>query len=188
MKAVLLLCLGIIACGPSGAADADDQAPVALLAEIRPGVPLDSLLYLIDNHLVQAMAGGLDDEGTTEFLRAEALSDRLLEARAPFEWIEGDAYSLQSRLRQVQSAADRVRAQIQTAAPREQTLGDLRTLRNDVVQLRRALTLGGTRAPPDIYELLASDTVRLAPGAGAEPSGPTAPRGPQPLGSPVPPP
>ena len=47
---------------------------------------------------------------------------------------------------------------------------------------------GGTRAPPDIHELLASDTVRLGPGAGAEPSGPAAPRGPQPLGSPVPPP
>lgn len=190
MRAVLLLCIAVIACGPSDAADASDQPSVALLAEIRPGMPLDSLLYMIDSHLVQAMAGGMDDEAMVEFLRAEALTDRLLEARAPFQWLTAERYSVEARLRQIQSAADRVRSQVQTAAPREQMLADLRTLRRDVVQLRRALAQGGTRAPPDIYQLLASDTVRLPPGAGAEGGSapPAQPSGPQPIGTPLPPP
>lgn len=188
MRVVLLLCLGIIACGPSDAADASEQASVSILAEIRQGMPLDSLLFMIDSHLVRAMAGGMDSESTIQFLRAEALTDRLLEARAPFEWIVAEGYSVESRLRQIQSSADRVRAQVQTAAPRDQMLGDLRNLREEVVQLRRALTRGGTRAPPDIHELLASDTVRLRAGAGAEGPAAPPPSGPQPIGTPVPPP
>jgi len=185
MRAVLLLCIALAACGPSDAADAADPASVAILAEIRAGMPLDSLLYMIDEHLVRATAGGMEGDAALQFLRAEALTDRLLEARAPFEWLTSERYSVEARLRQIQSSADRVRAQVQTAAPREIMLQDLRTLRNEVVQLRQALTKGGTRAPPDIHQLLASDTVRLRPGAGAEGAAPAAPSGPQPLGTPI---
>jgi hypothetical protein len=106
----------------------------------------------------------------------------------PFEWIPSERYSLESKLRQIQSSADRILAQLRTAAPRQQMLQDLRTLRTDVARLRQTVAAGGAPAPVPIERLL-SDTV-LASGVPITPSGtPDTPRpaGAAPLGSPVPP-
>ncbi|MGH7465600.1 MAG: hypothetical protein ACREK1_10535, partial [Longimicrobiales bacterium] len=99
-------------CGPVAPPDESPQATIALMAELRPGTPLDEMLEMLDRHLVNAMAGQLDGSAGEEFLRAEAITDRLLEARMPFEWIPSENYSLESKLRQIQSSADRVLAQL----------------------------------------------------------------------------
>ena len=131
------------ACGPTSPPDSSPQATIEVMAEIRPGTPLDELLVRLDRHLVNAMAGELDGDAGDEFLRAEAMTDRLLEARMPFEWIPAESYSLESKLRQIQSSADRILAQLRTAAPRQQMLQDLRALRTDVARLRQMVAAGG---------------------------------------------
>jgi len=185
---ICLVCVAsAVACGPRQPDDGSEQAAVAIMAQVRPGEPLDSMLWRLDQHLVNAMTGQLEDESLDELHRAEALTDRLLEARMPFEWITGDQYSVQSRLRQIQSLADRVIAEVETMAPRDQLLLDLRELRGEVVELREALSKGGTRAPPSIEQLLSADSSRpppvAAPGQADNNAAPTAP--PAPLGVPV---
>ena len=143
---------------------------------------------MLDRHLVNAMAGQLDGSAGEEFLRAEAMTDRLLEARMPFEWIPSESYSLESKLRQIQSSADRVLAQLRTAAPTPQMLQDLRLLRTDVARLRQIVAAGGASAPIPVNRLLSGDTAESVGGAVA-PSGapdPQAASPPRPLGTPVP--
>jgi hypothetical protein len=183
--AFILSVLIAAACAPTPPEETAVQSAAAVMLEVRPGTPLDSMLFMLDDLLARAMAGRLDGESVIDFRRAEALTDRLLEASLPFEWIPGEQYSLESRLRQIQSAADRVLAQLETGAPREPMLAELRALRNDVVALRETVARGGTRAPPPIERLLRfGDTTAVTPAAG--PPRPATPRGPQPLGRPMP--
>ena len=185
-KIILITVAIAAACGPRQPDDASpERATVAVLAEFRAGAPLDSMLWRLDQHLVNAMNGQLEGDAIAEFRQAEALTDRLLEARIPFEWISDEQYSVQSRLRQIQSLADRVLAQIETMAPREQLLLDLRELRSDVVRLRQAIARGGGRAPPSIEELLANDSSRPPPVATPAQPDPAPALGPVPLGIPV---
>jgi hypothetical protein len=165
------------------------ETTAAVMSELRPGMPLDDMLHVLDEHLVAAMQGRMEGEAVLNFRRAEAISDRLLEARQPFEWIPAAQYSLESRLRQVQSSADRILAQLETGASRDTMLMDLRTLRTEVVQLRETIARGGSRSPPPLDRLLA-DTIahRRAPIGIGQPAQPAAPTGPQPIGTPIPPP
>lgn len=180
----LFTCI-LAACGPTPPAEESSQAAIAVMAEIRPGTPLDSMLFLLDRHLVNAMAGQMESEALDEFRRAEAITDRLLEARMPFEWITAEQYSLESKLRQIQSGADRVNAQVRTGVPRIQMLQDLRSLRSDVARLRQTIAGGGTTAPVPVSQLLSGDTaagiVRPMDVTGQ----PDNPAGPRPLGTPV---
>lgn len=188
--APILLITLVAACGPTTVPDDAPEATIAVMAEVRPGTPLDEMLEMLDQHLVNAMAGQLDGNAGDEFLRAEAITDRLLEARMPFEWIPSESYSLESKLRQIQSSADRIMAQLRTAAPRSQMLQDLRTLRSEVALLRQTVAVGGAPAPVPVDRLLSGDTV-LTRAQSITPSGtPDAPTraGPAPLGTPVPPP
>jgi hypothetical protein len=187
----LILSVSVItACGAAPPDEPPMQATAAIMTELRPGTPLEELLHMLDEHLVRAMAGRMEGEAVSDFRRAEAITDRLLEARLPFEWFAHEQYSLQSRLRQIQSMADRVLAMQETGAPRDAMLTDLRLLRTEVVRLRQAVAQGGTRAPPPIHRLLVGDTVGAgevrAGAAGSVPAGP--PSGPQPIGAPVRPP
>jgi hypothetical protein len=189
MKHLLLTVLVAVgACAPPADNDAPERATLAIMTELRAGMPLDDMLRLLDEHLVRAMAGRMEGSSVDDFRRAEAISDRLLEARPPFEWIASEQYSLESRLRQIQSALDRVLAQLQTGAPRDTMLRDLRVLRTDVVRLRQTLAAGGTRAPPSIHQLLRGDTARPPPVRGGATPDPPVPSGPRPLGTPVGPP
>jgi hypothetical protein len=93
--------------------------------------------------------------------RAEAITDRLLDSRLPFEWLTAERYSVDARLRQIQALADRVTAQLRTRAPRESALEDARALRGDVQRLQAELAEGGGAAPTPLEQLLsAADTVR----------------------------
>ncbi|HSK20031.1 MAG TPA: hypothetical protein VK912_12845 [Longimicrobiales bacterium] len=175
------------ACGPTSPPDSSPQATIEVMAEIRPGTPLEELLERLDRHIVNAMAGELEGDAGDEFLRAEAMTDRLLEARMPFEWIPAESYSLESKLRQIQSSADRILAQLRTAAPRQQMLRDLRALRTDVARLRQTVAAGGAPAPVPVERLLSGDTADIT-ASPIRPSGaPDAQRrtGPAPLGTPV---
>lgn len=188
---VLLLaaCLAA-ACGPrTSDAEGSTQATIAVMAEIRPGTPLEDMLEMLDRHLVNAMSGEMEGDAVDEFRHAEAITDRLLEARMPFEWIPAEHYSLESKLRQIQSSADRVLAQVRTGTPRPIMLQDLRMLRTDVARLRQRVAAGGTQAPPPIEQLLARDTTGRGSGPGAAGATPdTPPAGPRrPLGTPIPP-
>lgn len=186
--ALSLLVLLAAACGPEPPVDEPPlRTSAAVMLDVRPGMPLDSMLYMLDSLLVNALTGRLEGEAVTDFRRAEALTDRLLEARLPFEWIPSEQYSVQSRLRQIQSRADRVLAQLVTGASREPMLRELRELRDDVVRLRRTIAQGGTRAPPPIERLLQYGDTRAGPrpGGPAGPAAPARPTGPRPLGTPV---
>lgn len=184
---LLPLILLAAACGPTTLPDDSPEATIEVMAEIRPGTPLDEMLERLDQHLVNAMAGQLEGDAGNEFLRAEAITDRLLEARMPFEWIPSQDYSLESKLRQIQSSADRVLAQLRTAAPRPQMLQELRNLRADVAMLRQTVAAGGESAPVAVDRLLSGDTAMIIEGAvtptGTPDTQPAA--APPPLGTPV---
>jgi hypothetical protein len=78
-------------------------------------------------------------------------------------------------------------AEVETMAPRDQLLNDLRDLRTEVVRLRDAIAEGGTRAPPSIEQLLSNDSSRPPPVAAPAraDNAPAAPAGPRPLGVPI---
>ncbi|MBR9990066.1 MAG: hypothetical protein KFH98_09940 [Gemmatimonadetes bacterium] len=187
--ALLLLTSFIAACGPPALPQDSTRATIEVMAAIRPGTPLEEMLERLDQHLVNAMSGQLDGSAGEEFLLAEALSDRLLEARMPFEWIPSEGYSLESKLRQIQSSADRILAQLRTSAPRQQTLQDLRNLRTEVARLRQTVAAGGAPAPVPIGRLLSGDTANTTAAAPLTPSASpdvSTPASAAPLGTPVP--
>jgi hypothetical protein len=185
-----LLMTLLAACGPTPQDELPLQSAAAIMLEVRPGAPLDSLLYTLDSYLARAQEGWLEGEAATDFRRAEALTDRLLEARMPFQWIPDQQYSLESRLRQIQSLADRVLAMLDTGVQRDTVLAELDILREEVIRTRQIVARGGTRAPPPIERLLELGAdARAAGGAGAagqQPGGPPPPTGPRPLGQAVP--
>lgn len=188
--AALLLVLFAAACGPASSTEGDAGATIAVMDEIEAGMPLDSMLALLEWQLEIALEGRLEGSAVDEYRIAEAISDRLLEARMPFQWLAAEDYSIESRLRQVQSMADRVLAQMQMSASRDTMLSDLQSLHEDVVGLRRSIAAGGRRAPPTIHALLndsAADGRTPPPGGGAAPD-PATPGRSGPLGRPVPPP
>jgi hypothetical protein len=146
------------------------EPPASAIAPIG-GAPLSKALELLDRELVAAIRGRLEGDGRDSFLRAEAISDRLLETQYPFRWLRAGSYSVDARLRQVQALADRVLAQLRSGQPRDQVLGDVQLLRRNVLELRQALAQGGGPAPPPLDRLLAGrDTLDLfgAEGPGGE--------------------
>jgi hypothetical protein len=184
---VLFLTL-LAACGPTPQDELPMHSAAAVMLEVRPGMPLDSLLHVLDGYLARAQEGWLEGEAAIDFRRAEALTDRLLESRMPFEWIPDQQYSLESRLRQIQSLADRVLAMLDTGVQRDTVLAELDLLRQEVIGVRQLVARGGTRAPPPIERLLqlgaeGRGQAQPAGGAAGQPARPT---GPQPLGTPQP--
>lgn len=147
-----------------------DPPPAAVVAPVEPGTPLDELLARLDMELAAAIERGAEgDEAITRLTQAEAISDRLLEAQLPFTWLTAESYSLPARLRQIQTASDRVYALVRSGAQPQRLLEETRKLREDVVALRASLERGGGRAPLTLDMLLAGrDTSDLyaADGAG----------------------
>lgn len=191
MKTVaLLLVMFVAACTQSSASEGEGGTTIAVMDEIQAGMPLDSMLAMLERQLEISLEGRLEGSAVDEYRVAEAISDRLLEARMPFEWLAAEDYSIQSRLRQVQSMADRVLAQLQMSASRDTMLADLQGLHADVVSLRRSIAAGGRRAPPTIHALLndsAADGRTPPPaGSGATPD-PATPQRTGPIGTPIPP-
>jgi hypothetical protein len=192
-NAALILSISVLAaCGAAPPDESPMQATAVIMTELRPGAPLEELLHMLDEHLVRAMAGRMEGDAVGDFRRAEAITDRLLEARLPFEWFAHEQYSLESRLRQIQSMADRVLAMVETGSPREDILTELRLLRTEVVRLRQAVAQGGTRAPHSLQRLLSGGDTAGAAGDRARqqapPAAAPAPAAGGPIGTPVRPP
>ncbi len=166
-----ILIVGLAGCDRMPGAEAaqtPEAAPIPSLA----GVPLDTALAMLGKELDLAIEHKLDDAGYVAFQRAESITDRLLETRYPFQWLASESYSVQSRLRQIQSLADRVTAQVRSGMPPDSAVPDVRLVRQDVTRLREALKKGGGPAPPPLEKILAGQDTSAAaapPGATTEP-------------------
>jgi hypothetical protein len=158
----------LAACGPTGPrgwlASPETPPAAAEAGALEPGMPLDDALGRIAVLLDSALAGRLEDDGTAQILRAEAMTDRLGETRLPFLWLAAENYSVEARLWQVQAAADRVVAQIRVGVRRDDLLPDVVALRDEVYRLRAGLADGGTPPPLPIQGVLnALDNPRRTP-------------------------
>jgi hypothetical protein len=133
-----------------------DPSPPPAAALFGQHQSLDAGLKLLDAELSKAMSGDLDGgDAKNNLMRAEAITDRLLEADLPFHWLRARDYSVESMVRQIQALADRVIAKMRNGLDRQDILPDVRDLRNRVVELRKALALGGGPAPLSLDSLLA---------------------------------
>lgn len=160
-------------CGPrpeDDAMSAPPPPPAAVIAPVRESMLLEEKLERLEVELLavlrllRAEDAELGD-AMLRLYRAESITDGLLEAQRPFEWL-GVNYSLEARLRQLQAQADRMVAEQRRGASAGRLLVGARALRNEVVWLRRALAQGGGGdAPPPLDTLLAGspDTVLAQP-------------------------
>lgn len=157
---VLVLAAMPAACGRSPdeamAQAAGEPPPAAALAPLTGENTANQALELLAAELDAMLESELSDPGG--ILRAEAISDRLLETRRPFAWIPDKRYFVDSRLRQIQAEADRILAQVQSGVPRDTVLGAVRGLAAEVEQLRADLAGEGAPAPPSLDQLLAGDS------------------------------
>src|SRR5687768_2087977 len=128
--------------------------PAAAFTPARGMASLDSTLATLEKELTAAIEneGELDERTNV----AEAITDRLLETQLPFAWLTGRSYGVEPVLRQIQSLADRVRAEIRNEAPLDNIKRDLVTLRTKVTDLRAALRGGGGNVPLSLDSLLAA--------------------------------
>lgn len=146
--------LAILA-GCGGAPQPDDGIRAGQAAPPpRTNPSLDASLARMEAELDTALAAGVDGAGIERLYRAEEISNRLLETHLPFAWLEGENYSVDARLRQIQSVADRVVARIRSAGPRADLIADIEALRGEIRTLRAGLARGGTTAPVPIERLL----------------------------------
>lgn len=149
--------------------DAQGVPPAAALLSPRQAAEtLDDQLERLRSELAAGMEG--DPE---RLLQAEAITDGLMEARRPFDWL-ATGYDVEARLRQLQAMADRVVAQLRRGAPLSEVEEDVDLMTRAVSDLRQQLATGrGGRAPPTLDSLLAQDPLRdarvgaRAPGAAA---------------------
>ena len=155
---VLILLAGTLsACrrNPEDAAVSDPSPPPAA-AFSRQHQSLDAGLKQLDDELAAAMSGNLGSkEAQDRLMRAEAITDRLLESELPFHWLKARDYSVEAMVRQIQALADRVIARMRNGMEGAEILADVRDLRRKTIELRRGLALGGGPAPISLDSLLA---------------------------------
>jgi hypothetical protein len=133
-----------------------DPTPPPAAALSREHRSLDDGLRQVDQALAQAMRGNLKGQtAKNDLMRAEAITDRLLEAEMPFYWMRARDYSVESAVRQIQSLADRVIAKLRNGMDGQSILPDVREMRRKVIDLRRGLVAGGGAAPLSLDTLLA---------------------------------
>jgi hypothetical protein len=85
--------LAVHGCGRRDADALDAQPePSAAWAPVPAGMPLDKSLEMLTAELDTVLEAGLDaPDITRHVLRAEVITDRLLEANVPFGWITDEA-------------------------------------------------------------------------------------------------
>lgn len=152
------LALLAVACGDGvGDGRVPREAPPAA-AVLAPGQEAETLseqLADLDAELERALAGEPE-----RVLTAEAITDRLIHARRPVDWL-APGYDVEARLRQLQAMADRVVAMLRRGASLANVEGDLETIRLAVVDLEEQLQQpGGGPAPTPLDSLLAQDPLR----------------------------
>jgi hypothetical protein len=187
----MVFAIALIACGDGDLSRRVPREAPPAAAVLAPAPAADPLLDQLEE-----LATELDRafEGEPErLLTAEAITDRLMQARRPVDWLPA-GYDVEARLRQIQAMADRVVAMLRRGAELDAVQSDVETIRRSVADLRAQLAAGGGGpAPPSLDSLLAQDPLRDAQarslravtgaGAGTDDSLPT-PRI-QPAGAPV---
>ena len=153
--------LVLASCGPTPGEErleGQDVPPAAaMLSPREAGETLDSQLERLRAELAAGMAG--DPE---RLLTAEAITDGLMEARRPFDWLTA-GYDVEARLRQLQAMADRVVAQLRRGASLAEVEEDVETMTLSLTQLRGYLAAGaGGPAPPSLDSLLGQDPLAAA--------------------------
>ena len=162
-KPVIAMVLGVAILAGCGRAPQPDDGLRAGQATPPPRTnpSLDASLARMEAELDTALAAGVDGAGIERLYRAEEISNRLLESHLPFAWLEDQNYSVDARLRQIQSVADRVVARIRSSGREEELTADVESLRAEIRTLRAGLARGGTAAPIPIERILTQlDTAR----------------------------
>ena len=161
----LLILAGVLpavtACGRdpgSERLEGREAPPAAAMLSPRQGtVTLADQLDLLLSEMEAGMAGDPD-----RLLRAEAITDGLMEARRRFDWL-GTGYDVEARLRQLQAMADRVVAKLRRGAVLAEVEEDVGTLARAVTDLRHQMaTTQGGPAPPLLDSLLQQDPMANA--------------------------
>lgn len=154
---ILPALLVVAACGDDSSLTVSRDEPPAA-AVLTPGMDVESLdvqLRSMYEELGRALEGEPD-----RLLTAEAISDRLIHAERAVDWL-APGYGVEARLRQIQSMADRIVAQLRRGAVVEAVSDEVATLRLAVEDLQRQLELpGGGDAPPPLDSLLQQDPLR----------------------------
>lgn len=181
--------LALVACDirqDQGRVGREAPPPAAVLA---PGQDVDLLEQLrrVEAEVDLALEG---DPGSV--LTAEAMTDQLLHAPRDIDWL-ATGYSVEARLRQIQSLADGIVAAMRRGTSVTGMEPELQLLRASIRDLQQQLQLpGGGDAPPSLETLLAQDPMKdaqtrvgaAAGPAGQTPAATTSPAG-RPLGTPV---
>jgi len=167
--AALALC-ALAACAQKNpeydALSAPPPPPAAVLGPALDSIPLSAKLARMQGLLDDAVDHGITGQGTTRIVAVKLLADRLLEVPPPFPWLR-DGYYTDTRLRQVQSLADRILAELRRDDVDENVaMADTRELRDAVARLRQELALGGGRAPIPVESLLAAIPKQAGIGSG----------------------
>ncbi|MFO7260397.1 MAG: hypothetical protein DIU52_004520 [bacterium] len=136
-------------------ASAPAPPPAAQIAPVTESMTLEERLERLSQELSAAYQGRLEGEALGRLLRAEAITDRLLEVKAPFPWL-ARGYSVDARLRQLQALADRIIAELRRGADPEDLLDEVRALMAATEDLRVALQEGGGDMPTPLDSLLAN--------------------------------
>ncbi len=129
--------------------------PAAALAAGADTIPIRAQLAELDSVTVRAQRSGDEAERGDLILRAEALTDRLLESQLPFAWSAG-SYSIESQLRQLQALADRIVAEVRRGERGAAVDADLRLFQQRIMALQADLRRPGRAAPPSVDSLLAA--------------------------------
>ncbi len=145
---------GLIAA--AGCGRAADPGRVEEAGEPLLPARLEDALLRMESMLDTARAAGLDAGGVERLYRVEEISDRLLETETPWAWLKDEDYSVEARLRQIQSIADRIIARVRGNGRREDLDTDVSALQDRVRELREALAPGGRDAPVPIERILAT--------------------------------
>ena len=154
MPALLLATLAACSQGnPEEDAVSGPAPPPAAAFAMRGAVSLDRSLAMIADEVLAAQNEG---DLTNRLVRAEAISDRLLETKLPFAWMTARAYGVESLLRQIQSLSDRILAELRRGAHPEEIDRDLKDLAAKVKDLRAGLKSGGGPMPISLDSLLAA--------------------------------
>ena len=164
MRKILALSVCLLACSRENPEDVavsePPPPPSAALVRMAGASTLDHSLELLQRELGDALAnsGNRNDH----LIRAEAITDRLLENNLPFAWMRSSSYGVEPRVRQIQALADRILAEVRSGLSTPVVLADVRELQTRVIQLRAGLRAGGSASPPTLDQLLAayaSDTL-----------------------------
>jgi len=153
-----LLLVAVTACRRDLAeeqASAPAPPPAAEIAPVRDSETLDERLDRLSYELARAYEGRLEGDAVGRMLRAEAITDRLLEVKPPFPWL-ARGYSVDARLRQLQALADRIVAELRRGTEPEELLDELQALMQAAEDLQVALREGGGDMPTPLDSLLAS--------------------------------